>query len=89
MHEASVPIGQVLTVTLWAVVGVFIAAAWITWAGGAGRVAVLLGLTGCATSAAAATCTIRCYAVCVAELVRLTAAGVPQVPRPRVKSMSE
>ena len=90
VREASVSISKVVAVGLWSVVGLFITAAWVAWAAGAGGPAVLLGLTGCATSAAAATCTIRCYAVCLSRLVRLTAVGspVPQAPRPRVTSVS-
>ena len=80
MHDNAIPISRVVTGALWTWVLLLLTAAWIVW-GVAGQhgAGVMLGLTACASSAAAATAQIRCYTLRVCALLRVTS-GLEDAP---------
>lgn len=73
MHDNSIPTSRVITGALWTWVILVLLAAWIVFAVGYHELAAMLGLTACASSAAAATAQIRCYTLRVCALLRVTA----------------
>lgn len=74
MNDGYVSRSCIIASTLWGAVVLLLAGAW--WFGlraDQPLVAQLLAATACATSAVAATAHIRCYAIRVMNLVRVTA----------------
>lgn len=70
MHDSSISVSKVITAALWAWVVMVLLAAWTAWLFGHHELAAMLGLTACASSAAAATAHIRCYMVRTCGLLR-------------------
>lgn len=71
MHDSSISASKVVTAALWAwVAGLFIGA-WVTWAVSDHDVWMMLALTGCASSALAATAHIRSFSLQICALVRV------------------
>lgn len=70
MQDSKVSSAAVISWILWAAVITAMGAAWIVWIVGFWHAAVMLGLLGCATSAAAATAHIRRYSIRVCALIR-------------------
>ena len=70
MRDGHISISKVITLALWTWMVVLIVLAWVAFADGLGRVPFLLGLTGCASSAVAATAQIRCYTLEVCRIMR-------------------
>ena len=75
MNEPSVPLGKIIVIALWSLVASLIACGWIAWALHAHDLAAMLGLTGCASSAAAATAHIRRYASRICFIIRTLGMG--------------
>ena len=74
--DRTISTGAIITGCLWAWVILLLLAAWLTWgAGSPGNLPILLGLTACASSAAAATAQIRCYAVRMCAVIKITRAA--------------
>lgn len=71
MYDRQIPMSRFWAASGWTAVAALLASAWLAWVMYDSDIAVLLGLTACATSAAAAVATIRCYAIRVARLIRL------------------
>lgn len=67
---------------LWAVTFTLIAAAWITTLVGHQPVGMLLGLTGCVTSAAAATAHVKTFSLRVCSVMRASMGDVAHEGRP-------
>lgn len=65
-----IPLCNLLTYALWSWVVLAIAVGWICSAAGQQHLAVMLGLTACASSAIAATATIRLFALRTQALIR-------------------
>ena len=82
MNEPVVPISRLATVAAWTATALLIMNAWLAYALGASDLSDLLGFSGCAMSAVAATCSIRCFASKLSRLVRL-ATGMPPLESPR------
>lgn len=74
MNEGrAISMGTVVTGCLWAWVAALLLASWGTWLlSDHTTLPILLGLTACASSAAAATAQVRCYAVRLCRVVRVT-----------------
>ena len=83
MQDPAVPIFRLVTPAAWVSTLSLLACAWVAFVFRHDDLAALLGLTGCASSAVAATFTIRCYAVHLERLIR-AAGGLPSLERPRV-----
>lgn len=74
--DRTISTGAIITGCLWVGVILLLLAAWLTWAGGGPEsLPVLLGLTACSTSAAAATAQVRCYAVRLCAVIKITRAA--------------
>lgn len=82
--ERFFPAGAIVAACIWAWVVLLLCAAWASWLlGGPHNLPILLGLTACASSAAAATAHIRCYSVRLCTLIRVT--GGLQCPDAEVR----
>lgn len=81
MQERQITLGKLVTIGLWTGVVALIGAGWLAHLGANDTLAQMLGLTACATSAAAAACQVRCYVMRLARLVRATA-GLRSEPEP-------
>jgi len=72
MQDSSIPTSRLITAALWAIVAIIMGTAWLLVGLGHRTAANMLGLTGCATSAAAAVSSIRCYTLRICALLRAT-----------------
>ena len=83
MIDSTVSISRVVSGILWAIVISLGVAAWSLGIGGLWHWSILVGLTGCGMSAAAATANIRCYALRLCAHIKAIRAGAT-VPTPRL-----
>lgn len=82
MHEGTpVNMGELVKWGLSTTVALLMAAAWIAWFAGTESAWMMLGLTACATSAAAAVAHVRCYAVRICDLVRVNLKRISDLER--------
>lgn len=74
VEEHYVSTSRVLALTTWGCTAFLVATAWIAWlVFDQSTLAALLCMTGGSMSAAAAVMTIRCYAIRLGRLIRVTA----------------
>ena len=74
MRDSSISTSKLVTALLWAWVTLLFAAAWLVWAlDRDSDLWMMLALTGCVSSAMAATSQIRCYSLRICGLLRATA----------------
>lgn len=71
MHDSQVSASKVITAALWTWVGAVMVAAWIVWLNDLHELAVMFGFTACASSAVAATSSVRCYSLRVCGFLRM------------------
>ncbi|GAB3776615.1 hypothetical protein GCM10027600_42640 [Nocardioides ginsengisegetis] len=79
VNEGSVPLGKLAKWGLTALVAAFMGSAWAAWLLGTESAWMMLGLTGCVASAAAAVAHVRCYAVQTCRLVRMNADSLAEL----------
>ena len=86
MNEPAVPVSRLVTVSAWTVTASCVIAAWVAFIISDEHLMQILGFSGCAMSAVAATCSIRCCANRIARMIR---AGGTLRPVGGLRSLSE
>ena len=81
MNDPTISLSRIVTSSAWSITAGLIGGAWATYFVGDDGVTQLLGYTGCGMSAVAATLNVRCYAMRLSRLVRVTN-GLTDSPRP-------
>ena len=72
MQDTFTVTSRLVVTVLWTVVALLLLAAWVVWIEGGTLGAVLVGLTACVVSAAAATAHVRSYASRICDLISAT-----------------
>lgn len=89
MNDPVVPWCRLAAGVSWSLTFALIAGAWATWAFDLGSLWLLLGLTGCAMSAVAATMSVRGYATRITRLIRLANGLPPAQPSRLLRSVGD